>query len=136
MATRVLVVVEDVEVEDYGSTHGAEERVVSRPWMVDPPRSPPSLWKTQKWRCAGILGMTAVVALSVLLFVSRMDSSSSVLRATRIEDAVLLHRKDGTCVVQSSDWIHKTKLVIERVVRNSYQPLSLSLTIVIIQIMS
>jgi hypothetical protein len=64
---------------------------------------------TTTWMIACILGLTAAAAVSrAVLFVSRRESSY-VLRATdRTEETFLLHRKDGTCVVQSGAWPYST----------------------------
>ena len=66
--------VEKPDVEDYGSTND-KERLVPSGITVDPPSSSPPSWKTKKLMYAGLLGMTAAVASSALLFLSIMDSS-------------------------------------------------------------
>ena len=48
---------------------------------------------------------------SAVLFISRTESSSVLRATTRTEEAFLLHRKDGTCVVQSGTWTPGTKSV-------------------------
>ena len=73
------LVVGDVDVDTYGSIYD-EERVVPLATMdrhhgtnTNRPSSPPS-WKTKKLLMgAGIIGMTAAVASSALLFFSIMD---------------------------------------------------------------
>lgn len=105
------ILVVQVAVEDYGSTHD-EDIVV--PWtMVTDlhPLSPSKKKKTKTWMLACLIGLTAVtVVSSVLLFVSRMDSSS-VLQTTCTKEAFLLHSKDGTCVAQSGAWTPGTTSV-------------------------
>ena len=93
----VILVVQ--AVDDYGSTH--DEDIV----VPINPRSP-SKKKTKKWMVACVLGLIAAVLVpSALLF----GESTSVLRATtRTNEAFLLHRKDGTCVVQSGAWPYGT----------------------------
>ena len=100
-----ILVVQSV-VKEYGST---QDIVVPLTMTMDPTNtnnhlSPSKKKTTTKWMVACILGLTAAaVVSSAMLFVSRMEFSSG-LRATRTKEAFLLHRKDGTCVVQSGDW--------------------------------
>ena len=62
------------EVDDYGSVHD-EELEVPVTLMDHKHLSSNPSWKTKKLMCAGIIGMTAAVASSALLFLSIMDSS-------------------------------------------------------------
>ena len=60
-------------------------------------------WKTKKLMCAGIIGMTAAVASSTLLFYSIMDFS----KEASIGPSFLLHAgvgNDDTCYPQSGPW--------------------------------
>ena len=74
MATLVVGDIDvDVDIDDYGSFHD-EELVVPLPLMdhnrtnsKHPSSSTPS-WKTKKLMCASIIGMTATVASSALVF--------------------------------------------------------------------
>lgn len=91
----------EVEVDDYGSTHD-EELMIPLTLMVDHPGSNPS-WKTKKLMYAGIIGMTAAVASSALLFLSIMDFS----KQESSELSFLLHASvgnDNTCVPASGPW--------------------------------
>ena len=93
----MALLVVQAAVEEYGSTHD-EDLVVP----IHPPNSSKKT-TTTKWMVACSLGLTATAMVSsATLFVSRMDSS------TRIDEAFLLHRKDGTCVVQSGAWPYGT----------------------------
>ena len=70
-----ILVVGKPDVEDYGSAHDKKERVVPSGITMDDPSTPS--WKTKKLlMCAGIIGMTAAVASSALLFCSIMDVSN------------------------------------------------------------
>ena len=92
----------DVVVDDYGSTHD-EELVVPLTLMVDHPNSHPS-WKTKKLMCAGIIGMTAAVASSALVFYSIMDFS----KQAQTEESFLLNASsvgaDNICVAASGPY--------------------------------
>ena len=100
MATLVVVEGGDFDVDDYGSTHD-EELVVPLTLMVDHPGSNPS-WKTKKLTFAGIIGMTATVAPSALLFLSIMDSSGQA----QTEESFLLNDRGpySKCVPASGPW--------------------------------
>ena len=85
------LVVGDVDVDTYGSIYD-EERVVPSGITMDPPSSRPPSWKTKKLlMCAGIIGMTAAVASSALLFYSIMDFS----KEASIGPSFLLHDSVG-----------------------------------------
>ena len=94
----VILVVVKAAVEDYGSTYDEDIVVLNHP--------PSPLKKmTTKWMVVCLLGLTAAALMSsAVLFVSRRESSTILRAATRTEEAFLLHRKDGTCVVRSGAW--------------------------------
>ena len=89
----MALLVVQTAVEEYGSTHDKDLVV-----LIHPPS--PSKKTTTKWMVACILGLTATVMVSsaTLLFVSRRDAT------IHTDEAFLLHRKDGTCVMQSGAW--------------------------------
>ena len=96
----MTLLVVQTAVDDYGSTH--DEEIVG-PWtMVVTENHPPSpsTKTTTKLMVACIIGMTAAVASSALFFYSILDFS----KQTSTEESFLLHKKDGTCVVQSGPW--------------------------------
>ena len=97
------LVVGDVDVDTYGSIYD-EERVVPSGITMDPPSSRPPSWKTKKLlMCAGIIGMTAAVASSALLFYSILDFS----KQASTEPSFLLHASvgsDSDCVAGSGAW--------------------------------
>ena len=103
------LVVGDVDVDTYGSIYD-EERVVPLATMdrhhgtnTNRPSSPPS-WKTKKLLMgAGIIGMTAAVASSALLFYSILDFP----KQASTEPSFLLHASvgnDSDCVAASGPW--------------------------------
>ena len=101
MATLVVGDV-DAAVDDYGSTHD-EELVVPLSLMVQHPRSHPSkIWKMKKVLCAGIIGMTAAVASSAVLFYSILDFSKQASTGP----SFLLDARGpySNCVVASGPW--------------------------------
>ena len=94
----------DVDVDDYGSIYD-EELVVPLTLMVQHPRSHPSkIWKMKKVLCAGIIGMTAAVTSSTVLFYSIMNFS----KQARTEPSFLLHASvgadDSKCIPASGPW--------------------------------
>ena len=92
----------DVDVKDYGSTHDEERVVPSGMMMEEYPSSSPPSWKTKKLMCAGIIGMTAAVASSTLLFLSIMELSGQA----QTEESFLLHDSGpySKCVPASGPW--------------------------------
>ena len=94
-------------VDNYGSTQH-EELVVPLTMVAENHPSPSK--NTKKLMCACIIGMTAAALVSSALLCVSMMMDSSVLRAST-EESFLLHRKDGTCVVQSGAWTPGTKSV-------------------------
>ena len=97
-------------VDHYGSTQQEELLLVVPLAMLDPnntdsnhPRSRPS-WKTKKLMCTGIIGLTAAVASSALLFLSILDFSKQESTAP----SVLLHASDRAdddkCIPASGPW--------------------------------
>ena len=113
MATLVVGNVDvdvDVDDTDYGSTH--DEEIVVPLTLMDHncnstntkhPSSIPS-WKTKKLMFAGIIGMTAAVASSAMLFLSIMDFP----KQESTEPSFLLHQPDGGCVAASGPWPENT----------------------------
>ena len=106
MATLVVEGDIDVDVGDYGATHD-KERVVPSGITMDYPRSRPPSWKTKKAAVVlvGLLGMTAAVASSTVLFYSILDVSKPASTGPMF----LLHASGGTdnkCVVASGPWPH------------------------------
>ena len=112
MATRVVVGEVDIEVDvdDYGSIHD-EELVVPLATMdrhhgtnTNHPSSSHPSWKTKKLMCAGIIGMTAAVASSALVFYSIMDFS----KQAQTEESFLLNASsvgaDNICVAASGPY--------------------------------
>ena len=104
MATRVVGDDVDVDVDTYGSIYD-EERLVPSGITVDPPSSSPPSWKTKKLMYAGLLGMTAAVASSALLFYSIRDVSNQA----SIGSSFLVHdrggvKNDNTCYPASGLW--------------------------------
>ena len=101
MATRVVGDDVDVDVDTYGSIYD-EERLVPSGITVDPPSSSPPSWKTKKLMCAGLLGMTAAVASSTLLFYSILDVSNQA----STEPSFLFHDSGpySKCLPASGPW--------------------------------
>ena len=91
------------EVDDYGSVHDEELEVPVTLMDHKHPSSNPS-WKTKKLMCAGIIGMTAAVASSALLFYSIMDFS----KQAQTEESFLLNASsvgaDNICVAASGPY--------------------------------
>ena len=86
------------EVDEYGSIHD-EEHVVplatldhNRTNTKHPSSSPPSWTTTKLLLCAGMIGMTAAVASSAVLFYSILDYSNQDSTAS----SFLLHDRGGT----------------------------------------
>ena len=97
-------------VDHYGSTQQEELLLVVPLAMLDPnntdsnhPRSRPS-WKTKKLMCTGIIGLTAAVASSALLFLSILDFS----KQESTEPSFLLNDSGGAdddkCVAATGPW--------------------------------
>lgn len=110
----MAILVVQAAVEEYGSTH---DKDIVIPWTMvtenHPPRGASKKTTTTTWMLACLLGLTTATVLlsNAVLFVSRRESSS-VLQAST-EEAFLLHRKDGTCVVQSGVWPPGTTTAVD-----------------------
>ena len=104
MVTLVVVEEGDVDVDDYGSTH--DEGLVVPLAITDHnntnSNNPIPSRNTKKLMSAGIIGMTATVASSALLFLSIMDSSGQA----QTEESFLLHDSGpySKCVPASGPW--------------------------------